>query len=502
MVSRFVIKKLAGVVVMLAVFVVVALVCVACSDKEEPASEGLVYGVTFSTGVDDWVVERQSVENGQKAIEPAPFLREGYDFLGWKDGDRFWNFEFDTVNKSVELVAVWEENPESWVYTEGLQFSYEPTLDGYQVVGYLGTEGDVVIPLYYSGVMGVKKVVKIEESAFQKIGIRSISLPSTISVIGKSAFAETQISEITLSKSITKVSDGAFAYMPNLTRVEFANKTDDIYIGKEVFKGCSALKNVNMPDNVVSIGESCFNESGIEAINFGSASKLNSIGENAFKSTGLKNVKLPEGLKSLGSGAFGNCEKLATIVIPSGLTSVGENVLYGCPLIKTVYYSGDIPKFVENNWTGINKIVEYSYSKTDTNQPFKWHYSPFGIPVAYEKTKEISIDGASLEEISSSPEPYKWLNIVIRQYYNSGKGLVNVSTKDYSLDDDGKTKITIDEFAGMVYNIEVHAGRDVNGEWAHCLVRAQDVDASYSSVTLENPSTEFVSVDVVYTQGD
>lgn len=498
MVSRFVIKKLAGVVAVLAVFVVIAIVCVACSDEEAPKAEGVVYGVTFSTGLDEWVVERQSVEEGNKAVEPAPFLREGYDFLGWKDGDRFWNFETDTVNKSIELVAVWVENLESWEYTEGLQFSYVPDLNGYQVVGYMGTEGDVVIPLYYSGVMGVKKVVRIEASAFQKIGIKSVSLPSTISEIGKSAFAGTQISEIVLSKNVTRVSDGAFASMPNLSRIEFLNRTDDITIGKGAFRDCANLKNVNLPDNVVSIGESCFENSGIETLNFGSGSRLNKIGENAFKSTNLKNVKLPENLKVLASGAFSGCEKLATIVIPSGLQTVGENVLSGCSLIRAVYYSGDIPAFAENNWTGINKIVEYSYSKKNVNEPFKWHYSAFGIPVAYEKSKEISINGASLSAISTPTDPYRWLYIVIRQYYDSGKGLVNASTKDYTLDDAGKTKITIDEFAGMVYTIEVHAGKSNTGEWVHCLVRAQDVDANYSSVTLENPTTATASVDVVY----
>lgn len=496
MVSRFILKKLASVLVVLVVFVVIAVVCVACSEKEKPVAEGVVYGVTFSTGIEEWVVDRQSVEQGARAVEPEPFLREGYDFLGWKDGERFWNFGIDTVNKSVELVAVWAENPTSWVYTEGLQFSYEPSLGGYQVVGYLGTEGDVVIPLYYSGVEGVKKIVKIEASAFKNIGIRTVSLPSTIAVIGRSAFAGTQISEIVLSKSVVNVSDGAFAYMPNLSRVEFLNKTDDIFIGNSAFCGCKNLKNVLLPDNIVSIGESCFENSGVEYLLLGSGSRLQRIGDNAFKNTAIKNVKLPDSLKKLGSGAFSECGKLETVVVPSGLSEVGTDVFKNDPLVKAVYYSEKIPTYSESDWTGLDAFVEFEYSKTNTAQPFKWHYNSVGVPTGYEKARRISIDGQALGAISANS--YDSLDVVIRQYYDSGRGSVNLSTKAYKLDNSGKTEITIDEFAGMVYNIEVHAGRSTSGEWIHCLVGVRDVDANYSSITLVNPTTESVSVEVVY----
>ena len=49
-------------------------------------------------------------------------------------------------------------------------------------------------------------------------------------------------------------------------------------------------------------------------------------------SSDILSVSLPEGLTSIGGGAFENCSSLTSIILPNSVTSIGDNAFYGCSL--------------------------------------------------------------------------------------------------------------------------------------------------------------------------
>lgn len=64
---------------------------------------------------------------------------------------------------------------------------------------------------------------------------------------------------------------------------------------------------------------------------------MTEIGESAFAScydwysgSGLKSIRLPDGLLSVGDGAFRNCGMLESINIPSSVTYFGSSALSDC----------------------------------------------------------------------------------------------------------------------------------------------------------------------------
>ena len=63
---------------------------------------------------------------------------------------------------------------------------------------------------------------------------------------------------------------------------------------------------------------------------------VTSIGYGAFRGcTGLTSVTIPDSVTSIGSSAFYNCEGLTSITIPGSVTSIGDSAFYGCTNIVT-----------------------------------------------------------------------------------------------------------------------------------------------------------------------
>lgn len=88
---------------------------------------------------------------------------------------------------------------------------------------------------------------------------------------------------------------------------------DKVEVEKESFASHSDLTSVEVPSNIVRIGELAF------------SSCLN-----------LRSVTLPDTLKEIGDRAFFGCANLEAINIPKDLVRIGENAFYGCDSIKEI----------------------------------------------------------------------------------------------------------------------------------------------------------------------
>lgn len=113
------------------------------------------------------------------------------------------------------------------------------------------------------------------------------------------------------------------------------------YVGLNAFQS-SDVVTVDIPEGVVGIGVNAFlGCSKLESIRL--PQSLTSIGTSAFSGcTALEAVSLPQGLTELASAAFGECTALKEICIPSGVTKLEEYVFNGCSSLETVVIEGPI----------------------------------------------------------------------------------------------------------------------------------------------------------------
>jgi hypothetical protein len=63
---------------------------------------------------------------------------------------------------------------------------------------------------------------------------------------------------------------------------------------------------------------------------------LEIIGYEAFNSTGLTELVLPEGVREIRDAAFIGCENLTTVTIPASIEKIGDRAFSECPVLATV----------------------------------------------------------------------------------------------------------------------------------------------------------------------
>ncbi|MCI8510336.1 MAG: leucine-rich repeat domain-containing protein, partial [Lachnospiraceae bacterium] len=85
-------------------------------------------------------------------------------------------------------------------------------------------------------------------------------------------------------------------------------------IGDYAFNWCSDLTSIELPEGVTSIGDRAFTWCiGLTSIEL--PERLTSIGDYAFNGSGLTSIELPEGVTSIGDYAFSDCSSLTSINI-------------------------------------------------------------------------------------------------------------------------------------------------------------------------------------------
>lgn len=172
-----------------------------------------------------------------------------------------------------------------------------------------------------------------------------------------------------IPEGVTEIGISAFHNATELKSVTFPETLQ--YINASAFSN-TGLENAHIPKNVLFIGGSAFcddirKSSQLKTLTFAEGSKLHTIGENAFVSSYIQEVTLPASLKSIGIGAFrdcqqlrqvqfqqgididilapdlfNNCQALQTIVIPDTVTKISKSVFENCTNLKTITLPANI----------------------------------------------------------------------------------------------------------------------------------------------------------------
>jgi hypothetical protein len=112
------------------------------------------------------------------------------------------------------------------------------------------------------------------------------------------------------------------------------------FIGNNAFYGCSGLTALELPGSVMSIGYNafygCSNLADIKVAEgnkrYDSRKNCNALIETKSNCLilGCKNTKIPNGVTSIGQGAFSGCSGLIGIELPSSVTEIGYQAFDSC----------------------------------------------------------------------------------------------------------------------------------------------------------------------------
>lgn len=133
----------------------------------------------------------------------------------------------------------------------------------------------------------------------------------------------------------TVVPEYAFAYLAELTSVDMPDNV--IAIGDNGFYRCPKLQLTSLPPGITSLGDFAFSDCSKLALT-SLPSGITSIGDQAFRQgTGLTSITLPPALATIGDFAFANCTGLETVRFTSTVSSIPNGVFSGCPRLSTIY---------------------------------------------------------------------------------------------------------------------------------------------------------------------
>ena len=181
------------------------------------------------------------------------------------------------------------------------QYVFSENGESVYISKYIGTSETVVIPSEIEGrpvlvIKGVSQNMEIVSGAFENTGVRSVVIPESVTVIGISAFKDCkELEEVTVSSQCERLSVEAFQNCSKLEYIDLS-RTKITRLEADAFSGCTALKEIRLPDTLQEIEQKAF-----------------------YNCTSLEALELPSGLLKIGEEALFSCTSLKTINIPTDL---------------------------------------------------------------------------------------------------------------------------------------------------------------------------------------
>ena len=201
-------------------------------------------------------------------------------------------------------------------------------------------------------------VIRIGRRAFENnVKLKKIILPDTIEHIDNFAFAGcTALEYIDLPSSLKYMQKDVFSGsgIRTLDLTDTALKTfacvdcpnlESVKLPKNLWlldpyclKNTPKLKSITLPDSLDYIGLNDFVGSSIESIKI--PKKVYCIGESAFENTVINSVEFESGskLETIDKSAFKGCNNLKSIVIPASVTTIGAYAFSGCTNLTSVTF--------------------------------------------------------------------------------------------------------------------------------------------------------------------
>jgi hypothetical protein len=94
---------------------------------------------------------------------------------------------------------------------------------------------------------------------------------------------------------------------------------------------------------------------------------VTSIVRNAFESSGITSVSIPNTVTSIGEYAFDDCIGLTSITIPNSVTDMGDGVFYGCSGLTSITLSTSITEINAYTFSGCKNLTSINLPNSLTN---------------------------------------------------------------------------------------------------------------------------------------
>lgn len=191
----------------------------------------------------------------------------------------------------------------------------------------------------------------------------------------------------TIPYGVKSISPNAFLSCCNLKSITIPNTV--ITIGESAFMNCEKLRKIFIPSSVKEIGDRAFNGSGVESVILDSNNNVYDsrencnaiiltsdnklvfgcrstvipktvtyIGENAFECSDIEVIEIPNGVYTIGRGAFSYCEELQAVILPPSIKQINEYAFSGCTNLSSISFSNSFVDIGFDTFFGCGAIKQ------------------------------------------------------------------------------------------------------------------------------------------------
>ncbi len=217
--------------------------------------------------------------------------------------------------------------------------------------------GEIVIPKTVEWEGNVYTVTSVASNGFWCADMTKITLPDTITSIGKNAFMScSNLESINLPDGITRIDQWTFDACPALKDITLPSNLK--YIDSFAFKECKSLQTIEIPESCTVIDEAAFwGCTGLTEVTLHEG--LTEIGNNVFRGcTGLTGISFPDSLEKLGTWVFSSCTELSEVVLNQGLKEIGTEIFEGCEKLTGTMVLPDSVTTIQQNAFAKSSLTE------------------------------------------------------------------------------------------------------------------------------------------------
>lgn len=183
--------------------------------------------------------------------------------------------------------------------------------------------------------------IRIVNGALTEVvnGYDEITLPNHVKSISKDVFYGKKITKVVLNEGLISIGEQAF-FNSSVQEIVFPSTLEKLE--KDIFYYCNHLKRVDLSQTkITELPASTFFRAGIEEIIL--PPTLKEIGPQAFLGTSkLKMIEVPENVKTIGQEAFRE-SGIVTAKLPNGIATLVDRAFYHCPELTEVTTYGSAP---------------------------------------------------------------------------------------------------------------------------------------------------------------
>ena len=302
--------------------------------------------------------------------------------------------------------------------------------------------------------------------------LESITNIENVTGIGRGAFGHCgKLSSFYFSKGFTKLNPHAFVcsgveeFLVDKDNLSFKSEDGVLFsydMKTLVLFPPGKVKIIgvyNVPDDVETIGEYAFSSVEIGMVNL--SGSLQKIEKEAFAATNLIYMQLPDGVVSIGEGAFSDCYYLRTFIINAEVASNESNVFNHCINLEKIYrtYDGEdseidgipVVKYEEpSEWMSLQlSLINDGIVTLDHDYNVPEDECAIEIPCGVNVTLDLNgytIDGSNLQNSST---------------------IINVNGELTVIDDsqnqNGNIKFNSDNYETYIFDVKEHGVLNIKG---------------------------------------